>query len=228
MNVSPRDKALKSSAWFLYTLVVLEILFMVSPFAASYYSIYATPLNALQQYGLTAWLTMYVLPHFAYSDSWLANSLLLVSWPLILCGLFLFAIGFCQIYWSKFFGKGAVDGGLYRKIRHPQYVALAITGLGCSFYWSRFIVIVAFVSMLCLYYFLARTEERICLQKFGDPYRDYLDRTGMFIPKRWQPQWTMLHWRLPESRSARVALVSVAYLAVVGTTIGVSLSLIHI
>ena len=49
MKVSARDRAVKTSAWVLYTLIVLEILFMVSPFAAYYYSIYATPLNALQE-----------------------------------------------------------------------------------------------------------------------------------------------------------------------------------
>ena len=112
MNVSTKDKAVKSSAWFLYTLIVLEILFMVSPFAAYYYSIYATPLNWLQEIDSTAWLTMYVLPHFAYSDSWLANGLILLSWPLILIGIALFVAGFCQIYWAKFTGRGAVEKGL--------------------------------------------------------------------------------------------------------------------
>ncbi len=132
MNVTARDKAVKTSAWVLYTLIVLEILFMVSPFAAYYYSIYATPLNALQEFQSTAWLTMYILPHFTYSESWLANGLILISWPLILLGIVLFVLGFCQIYWSKFTGKGAVEVGLYRYVRHPQYVALAIIGLGTS------------------------------------------------------------------------------------------------
>jgi protein-S-isoprenylcysteine O-methyltransferase Ste14 len=155
MTLVTRERAAKTSAWLLYTLIVLEILFMVSPFAAYYYSIYATPLNLLRESPSTAWLTMYLLPHFTYSDSWLANGLILVSWPLIFLGIMIFMVGFCQIYWSKFTGKGAVAVGLYRFIRHPQYVALAIIGLGTSLYWSRFIVVIAFVSMLCIYMFLA-------------------------------------------------------------------------
>jgi protein-S-isoprenylcysteine O-methyltransferase Ste14 len=186
MTVVTRERAVKTSAWLFYTLIVLEILFMVSPFAAYYYSIYATPLNLLQGSPSTAWLTMYLLPHFTYSDSWLANGLVLVSWPLILLGIAIFVVGFCQIYWSKFTGKGAVAVGLYRFIRHPQYVALAIVGLGTSLYWSRFIVVIAFVSMLCIYMFLARVEERICLEKFGEAYRGYMNRTGMFLPRRWE------------------------------------------
>jgi len=215
MTVPMKDRTIKTSAWFLYTLIVLEILFMVSPFAAYYYSIYATPLNALQESTYTAWLTMYILPHFAYSDSWLANGLILVSWPLILTGLIAFIFGFCQIYWSKFTGKGAVERGLYRYIRHPQYLALAITGLGCSLYWSRFIVVIAFISMLCLYYFLARTEERICIAKFGDSYREYLNRTGMFLPRSWEAQWKAVDWRLPGVGWVRVVAIGILYTTVI-------------
>lgn len=220
MNVTTKDRAVKTSAWVLYTLIVLEILFMVSPFAAYYYSIYATPLNALQASPFTAWLTMYVLPHFTYTESWLANGLVMLAWPLMLLGIVVFVFGFCQIYWAKFTRKGAVEVGLYKYIRHPQYGALAVIGLGACLYWSRFVVIVAFVSMLCLYYFLARTEERICLEKFGESYRSYLRRTGMFLPRSWEARWRGLDWRLPEARWKRVVTVAGLYLAVVVVTTG--------
>ena len=222
MVVSRGEKAAKSSAWFLYTLIVLEILFMVSPFAAYYYSIYATPLNALQGFEATAWLTMYVLPHFSHSESWLANALVLISWPLILAGSILFLVGFVQIYWAKFTKNGAVEGGLYRKIRHPQYLALAIVGLGCSLYWSRLIVIVAFVSMLYLYLYLARMEERICLEKFGDSYRAYMERTGRFLPRRWEHPWKALDWRRPRNRLAGISMGLLTYLLVLAVSVGLA------
>ena len=220
MNVTARDKAVKTSAWVLYTLIVLEILFMVSPFAAYYYSIYATPLNALQEFQSTAWLTMYILPHFTYSESWLANGLILISWPLILLGIVLFVLGFCQIYWSKFTGKGAVEVGLYRYTRHPQYVALAIIGLGTSLYWSRFIVVIAFVSMLCIYYFLARVEENVCLAKFGESYRDYMNRTGMFLPRSWEKRWRALGIHLPQERQPRRATTTALLIGVLALAVG--------
>ena len=222
MDVTARDRAVKTSAWVLYTLIVLEILFMVSPFAAYYYSVYATPLNALQESQSTAWLTMYILPHFTYSDSWLANGLILVSWPLILFGIVLFVLGFCQIYWSKFTGKGAVEVGLYRFIRHPQYVALAIIGLGTSLYWSRFIVVIAFVSMLCIYFFLARVEESVCLAKFGASYRDYMERTGMFLPRGWEARWRTLGMHLPQKIWARRAVITGLFAGVLALTIGIA------
>jgi hypothetical protein len=97
--------------------------------------------------------------------------------------LILFLVGFIQIYWAKFRGKGNVTKGLYKFIRHPQYAALAIVGLGATIYWSRFIVLLMYATMLFLYYYLARQEEKICFQKFGDSYSTYYKKTGMFLPR---------------------------------------------
>ncbi|MEQ9451992.1 MAG: isoprenylcysteine carboxylmethyltransferase family protein [Pseudomonadales bacterium] len=213
------ERVAVTSAWLLYTLIVLEILFMVSPFAAYYYAAYATPLNALQSLPQTAWLTMYVLPHFAYSESWLANGLILISWPLIGLGVVLFLIGFGQIYWAKFTSRAAVAVGLYKYIRHPQYVALAIVGLGTTLFWSRFIVGIAYATMLFLYFFLARLEERICLRKFGDDYARYMARTGMFLPLAWEQRIARFSWALPRGKVARLAALGALYLGTVGLVI---------
>jgi hypothetical protein len=97
---------------------------------------------------------------------------------------------------------------------------LAITGLGCSLYWSRFIVVIAFISMLSLYYFLARTEERICIAKFGDSYRDYLNRTGMFLPRSWEAPWKAVDWRLPEAGWVRVVTIGILYATIIILTVG--------
>ncbi|MDZ7685945.1 MAG: isoprenylcysteine carboxylmethyltransferase family protein [Gammaproteobacteria bacterium] len=156
---------------------------MISPFALYYYSAYGVPLNALAAQPSTSWLVQHILPHFATHDSTLGHVLIAISWPLVFVGLVLFVIGFVQIYWAKFTGKGAVAIGLYRWVRHPQYIALALVGLGATLFWSRFLIVIAFVTMLFLYYWLARYEERRCLEKFGDAYADYLASTGRFLPR---------------------------------------------
>ena len=148
---------------------------------------------------------MHILPHFTYTQSVLSNALILVSWPLILMGLVLFFVGFAQVYWSKLTGKTNVEAGLYRHIRHPQYAALAILGLGTTIYWSRFLVLMAYVSMMFVYYFLARHEEEVCLAKFGTVYRDYRERTGMFLPKRWLTWLPDLDASLPTGGWRRLA-----------------------
>ena len=124
-NIADRalERGLRVSAWALYSLIVFEILFMISPFAFYYYSVYSRPLNWLQQSALTSWLTLHILPHFTYTESWLSNALILISWPLILSGMLLFLVGFVQIYWAKFTRRGQVAGGLYRYGRRCRRAA---------------------------------------------------------------------------------------------------------
>jgi hypothetical protein len=89
-----------------------------------------------------------------------------------------------QIYSAKFMKKGAVLGGLYSFIRHPQYAALGIAGLGLSILWPRFLTVLLWLVMALVYYFLARDEERRMLSAHEADYKRYMDKTGMFLPKK--------------------------------------------
>jgi phospholipid methyltransferase len=75
-----------------------------------------------------------------------------------------------------------VSGRLYRVIRHPQYLGFGIGGLGLLFYWPRFFILTTYISMLFIYYLLARNEESRMRRKFGSGYAAYLARTPMFLP----------------------------------------------
>ena len=70
----------------------------------------------------------------------------------------------------------------YSRIRHPQYLGLGLAGIGLSILWPRFLVVALWAVMATLYYLLAKDEERRMLGKFGETYRQYMDRTGMFLP----------------------------------------------
>lgn len=213
MNYPQRfSKGMTISAWFAYVAIVLEILYMISPFALYYYSLYAPPLRFLQSHEATAFLTLSILPHFTHHDSFVIHFFQLLSWPIIIVGLILFLIGFGKIYWSKVKGTGNVESGLYGIIRHPQYIALAILGLGCIIYWSRFVAYAMYVTMLFFYYFLAKSEERLCLQRFGDPYRRYLESTGMFLPRFIERRFPRIPISLPKQGSLRLFVVLGTYL----------------
>ncbi|WPC44742.1 isoprenylcysteine carboxylmethyltransferase family protein [Clostridium sp. JS66] len=86
------------------------------------------------------------------------------------------------MYYSKLTKKGAVTGGIYKYIRHPQYISLIICSLGLLLIWSRYIVLVSFITMIFVYYFLAQAEEQECCNKFGKSYIAYMNSTNMFIP----------------------------------------------
>jgi protein-S-isoprenylcysteine O-methyltransferase Ste14 len=142
-----------------YLLVAFEVIIMVTPFTIYFYSVYAPVLTWLGQSPWTAWLTAFFLPHITYSgDTFLAA--LAYSAPILLTlGLGMFVVCAGQVYGAKLLRKGVVSGGLYRVIRHPQYLGLGIAGLGLLLYWPRFFILVTYISMLFVYYLLARNEE---------------------------------------------------------------------
>jgi protein-S-isoprenylcysteine O-methyltransferase Ste14 len=205
------------AAWLFYVAIVFEILYMISPYALYYYSVYGDWLNFLRGSRLTAWLTYFITPHFAHTRSMVLNTLPKLSEPLVLIGSLIFAVGFIQIYGAKLLRRGAVTGGLYRLIRHPQYVGLAVVGAGTLLHWPRFLVLVMFVTMLFLYYFMARWEEDRCLEKFGESYKRYLENTGRFFPGRSLRSVPPL---LPEAGGKRFAAALTLYLVVVGLSVG--------
>lgn len=89
-----------------------------------------------------------------------------------------------QVYAGKVWKRGVASRGLYAIIRHPQYVSLAVAGVGLAILWPRFLTLVLLAVMLFLYYVLAKDEERRMLARHGMGYRDYMAHTGMFFP-RW-------------------------------------------
>jgi hypothetical protein len=108
----------------------------------------------------------------------LAGSVLFVG------GAIVFLVCAGQVYSHKLFRRGPALGGLYRWIRHPQYVALGLAGMGLAILWPRFLTLTLWTIMVGLYYLLARDEERRMVNQFGDRYREYMARTGMFLPRR--------------------------------------------
>jgi protein-S-isoprenylcysteine O-methyltransferase Ste14 len=158
------------------------VIIMVTPFTVYFYSVYAPVLTWLDRSPWTAWLTAFFLPHITYTGDAFLVALAYAGPILLTTGLGMFFVCAGQVYGAKLFRKGVVSGGLYRVIRHPQYLGLAIAGLGLLFYWPRFFILVTYISMLFVYYLLARNEEGRMLRKFGASYAAYLERTPMFLP----------------------------------------------
>lgn len=72
----------------------------------------------------------------------------------------------------------------YSKIRHPQYLFLAISGFGLMLYWPRFIILVLYITMLFVYYLLARNEEWRMKGEQPEAYERYMARTPGVLPRR--------------------------------------------
>lgn len=210
------------AAWGFYLIIVLEFLYMISPLALYFYSAYGPALNLLHRSPSTAWLTAFFLPHFSQTSSLPLNKLHAVGENVALAGLLIFGIGAVQIYWAKIRRKNAVMGGLYACIRHPQYLGLAVLGFGTMLIWPRFLVLVCYVTMLFLYVLLARWEEERCLDKYGESYRSYQARTGMFLPRG------LTHWIpdvLPTTGGKRFSAMLAIYAIATGAAVGLAFEL---
>lgn len=215
-------RVLRPAAWLFYVIFVFEILFMISPAALYFYAAYGPTLNFLDRAPATTWLTQFFLPHISVTASPALNALGRLGGPLIVAGGLIFVAGAVPLYWAKLRRRGAVTGGLYRFVRHPQYLGLAAMGFGTLLLWPRFLVLIALVTMLFLYGLLARWEEAQCLARFGDSYRAYQARTGMFLPRLVSVPWPRL---LPAAGPTRAITAVALYIVVTAAAVGLAFAI---
>ena len=74
-----------------------------------------------------------------------------------------------------------VTKGIYRYSRHPIYVAILLTYLSVGMASVSWIFLLAVIIWAVLVSFSAIDEERYCLEKYGEAYRDYMNRTPRWI-----------------------------------------------
>jgi len=164
-----------------YCLIGVEIIIMISPFALYFYSVYGPVLEFFSASPYLSWTTEFFLPHMTFPNDpvILALSYLQILLPV---GLVLFFSAAIPLYYGRFTGKGVVQMSFYARIRHPQYLFLALSGFGLLLYWPRFIILVMYVTMLFVYYLLARNEEWRMTQEAPGRYEAYMTDTPMFLP----------------------------------------------
>lgn len=80
--------------------------------------------------------------------------------------------------------KNTMYGGIYQKIRHPQAV-----GEAPMFLWASLLMnspFLLFFSLLTMpiWYWWSLEEEKDLLLRYGAPYAEYMQKTGMFWPRK--------------------------------------------
>ena len=224
-DVSARSLFWASAAF--YVLIAFEFFYMASPFAAYFYAVYGPGMDGLQSLGFADWTLWFFLPHIVEDTrSALVDGAETMGLVLFLGGLGAFAVGAFQVYRAKLTAHGAVMGGVYRLVRHPQYTALIVASLGLLLVWPRFLVLFATVAVIFAYVALARLEERQCLARFPN-YAAYHTRTGMFAPRSWTAWLPALPFEA-RGRWTRIALWIGAFLATVALATLLALGVRHL
>lgn len=127
----------------------------------------------------------------AYALLWLfgqdPSGYLEFGYMLEIPGIAIFGIGCALVIlgWEKIFdakNKFLVTDGLYKYVRHPQYLGILIATLGMVVYKFSPISMLLWTFLLLLYYRLARKEEKIMQNFYGARYLEYKLEVPMLLP----------------------------------------------
>ena len=79
-----------------------------------------------------------------------------------------------------------ITQGVYRRIRHPMYLALALYAVGQALVIPNWVAgpsnLIAFAILFAL---RVRAEEKMMIERFGGDYTAYSARTNRLIPGVW-------------------------------------------
>jgi len=74
-----------------------------------------------------------------------------------------------------------VTKGFYRISRHPMYVGQILIYMSISIACLSWIFLLLVMVSAILESYIVTAEERICLNQYGDAYREYINRTPRWI-----------------------------------------------
>ena len=201
-------------------LPAFEMVFMATPFAGYFYGAYSPVLAWTRTNFNLIWLGDFFVPHLTRPSSVPLRLLLGAPRYLLYLGLASFVLHAVHLYWTKLVRKTVAQGLLYRYVRHPQYLSLAVAGLGLAFQWPRFINLALYLVMLAAYVALARHEESRVERLHGDAYSAYKRTTAAFLPMPIEARLARLLSWLPASSVGRAAVLAAALALAFSTSFG--------
>lgn len=105
----------------------------------------------------------------------------------VLFWLSIIARGQYAVSWDMPDGHRLVTCGPYRYVRHPSYLAYSLMFLGFVLAWLNLLAVPSLISIPG-YYLMTGIEEKILIERFGDEYRTYQEKTGRLFPRLRKPR----------------------------------------
>ncbi len=76
-----------------------------------------------------------------------------------------------------------VTSGPYARIRHPLYTAMWFWSAGLALVTACWVFVALALLVIVGLWLRVPREEQMLIERFGDEYREYMSKTGRFIPK---------------------------------------------
>jgi protein-S-isoprenylcysteine O-methyltransferase Ste14 len=103
---------------------------------------------------------------------------------IIVAGILLIVFGWRQIYKARRQKEGKlVTTGIYKYVRHPQYIGFLLLTLGMLLEWPTIFTVLLWPVLVVVYWRLAKEEDKDIEERFGEEFREYKRRVPGFLPR---------------------------------------------
>lgn len=147
----------------------------------------SSEMQASNRYKIASYVSM-IVEFLAIAYSIFLPLKLDTAWLYTGIGVFLLSLLVLAVALANFITTPVdepVTRGAYRFSRHPLYLAISLIYLSVTIASASWIFLIFFITQLFLVGICATDEEGYCLNKYGDSYREYMNRTPRWfgLPK---------------------------------------------
>ena len=102
---------------------------------------------------------------------------------ILIYGFYLAKKSMKMVFGTKRDKPEVIHDKIYDKYRHPMYLGALLFYLGITILMLSLPLFITFIAIFIFYSFIARHEEKLLVNQFGDDYIDYMKRVRRWIPK---------------------------------------------
>jgi protein-S-isoprenylcysteine O-methyltransferase Ste14 len=134
---------------------------------------------------LVIWITDSFLFHYSTFLRDIVPDYLRISLAtlVLLAGWYLARNGMRAVFGTSREQPVLLHTGVFRLVRHPIYLGAILFYLGATLITMSLVSGLFVLVIIGFYIFIARYEERILAEAFGNDYLEYKKKTGMLFPR---------------------------------------------
>ena len=136
---------------------------------------------------LFVFLATWIVDSFVFHYSTIICVPLFVKIPLsvviLLSAGYLARTGLIAVFGEIREEPSVVRKGVFGIVRHPIYLGAILFYLGLLVLTFSIIALAIWILIIAFYYFIAKHEEQLLLDKFGKDYEEYKKEVPMLIPR---------------------------------------------